>query len=52
MNDKNTNSFIAQVLNKTAEARLGGSYSALKNHPFFHGIDWVKPFNILEHANR
>ena len=50
MNDKNTNSFIAQVLNKTAEARLGGSFSALKNHPFFQGIDWVNYFYNSEYA--
>ena len=41
MTDKNMNSFITQVLNKNAEGRLGGSYAALKNHPFFTGIEWV-----------
>lgn len=51
MNDKNTNAFITQLLNKNSEARLGGSYSVLKNHPFFQGIDWVKIHNNLECIN-
>ena len=33
---------INQLLNKTPEARLGGSYAALKTHPWFEDLDWVK----------
>lgn len=30
-----------QLLNKVAEVRLGGSFAALKAHPWFDNFDWV-----------
>lgn len=32
---------LAQLLNKQPEARLGGSFTKLKSHEFFDGLDWV-----------
>lgn len=31
-----------QMLNKTPEIRLGGSYAALKANAWFDHLDWVK----------
>lgn len=42
------NSFIIQLLSKTPEARLCGSYSSLKKHPFLAKVDWVTYLFILE----
>lgn len=43
-NDKLGKSLISQLLSKIQEVRLGNSYSALKNHQFFSGFDWVLTF--------
>jgi len=32
---------IEQLLNRTPEARLGGSFAALRAHPWFESLDWV-----------
>ena len=40
-NDLKAKSVIEQLLNKTPDLRLGGSYAALKNHQWFQDIDWV-----------
>lgn len=41
-NDPKAKSLIEQLLNKTPDLRLGGSYAALKNHHWFQDLDWVK----------
>lgn len=33
---------IDQLLNRSPDARLGGSYAALKAHPWFETLDWDK----------
>ena len=33
--------FIQQLLSRIPEARLGASYTALKNHAWFKQFDWV-----------
>lgn len=49
LKDKNGKKIITQLLNKTPEARLGGSYANLKASPWFDGFDWVKqPNNFFE----
>ena len=40
--DKLAQKLIEQLLNKVPEARLGGSYAALKAHKWFDKFDWVK----------
>lgn len=32
---------IERLLNRNSSARLGGSYAALKAHPWFDNFDWV-----------
>ena len=32
---------IEQLLNRSPDARLGGSYAALRAHPWFESLDWV-----------
>lgn len=32
---------MEQLLNRSPDARLGGSYAALKAHPWFESLDWV-----------
>lgn len=43
--DQSTNRYakqmMEQLLNKIPEARLGGSYAALKAHKWFEKLDWV-----------
>lgn len=43
--DVNANKYarqmIEQLLSRTPEARLGGSYAALKAHRWFERFDWV-----------
>ena len=39
--NKYAKTMIEQLLNKTPEARLGGSYAALKAHKWFEKFDWV-----------
>jgi cGMP-dependent protein kinase len=39
--NKPAKSFIEQLLNRSPEARLGGSYAALKAHKWFEKFDWV-----------
>lgn len=41
MTDKTAKGIIEQLMNKTPELRLGGSYSALKSHTWFRGWDYV-----------
>lgn len=41
MADKTAKSFIEQMMNKTPELRLGGSYTALKSHSWFKDFNWV-----------
>jgi hypothetical protein len=41
MADKTAKSFIEQLMNKTPELRLGGSYTALKAHAWFKDFNWV-----------
>ena len=36
--------FIEQLLNRTPDARLGGSYASLKAHKWFEKLDWVVYF--------
>lgn len=45
MKDKKGRKFIEQLLSKVPELRLGGSYAALKAHPWFDNFDWDKLFN-------
>lgn len=33
------------MLSKVPELRLGGSYAALKAHPWFDNFDWDRLFN-------
>lgn len=40
MKDKKAKRLIEQLLNKVPEVRLGGSYAALKAHPWFDTFDW------------
>lgn len=39
--NKTAKRFIEQLLNRSADARLGGSYAALKAHKWFEKLDWV-----------
>ena len=32
---------MEQLLNRSPDARLGGSYAALRAHPWFENLDWV-----------
>lgn len=36
-----------QLLNKTPELRLGGSYAALKANPWFDNFDFVRNLFII-----
>lgn len=45
--NKQAKKIIERLLSRTPEARLGGSYAALKAHPWFETFDWVNSnFNI------
>lgn len=46
-NDRKAKKLLEQLMNKTPEVRLGGSYTAIKNHPWFSGFDWVYSALIL-----
>lgn len=56
MSDIPARKLISQLLNESPDARLGGSFAALKNHEFFHGFEWnslldrkiLPPFQPLE----
>ena len=56
MADKHAKDLISQLLNKSPDARLSGSFAALKNHAFFAGFEWnnlldqkiIPPFLPLE----
>lgn len=39
--DKKGKKIIVQLLNKTPDARLGGSFAGLKANAWFDGFDWV-----------
>ena len=41
LKDIKAKKLMDQLLNKIAEVRLGGSYAALKAHPWFDNFDWV-----------
>lgn len=41
MKDNNVNSLIALLLNKTPDARLGGSFLNLKKHAAFDKVSWM-----------
>ena len=41
MNDPITRSLFEQMLTKQQEVRFSGSFTALKNHPWFDGFQWV-----------
>ena len=43
--DLESRKIMTQLINKQPEVRLGGSYAALKAHPWFENFDWVT--NIL-----
>jgi cGMP-dependent protein kinase len=38
---------MEQLLSKTPELRIGGSYAALKANPWFDNFDWVLKKYIL-----
>ena len=38
---------ILQLLNKTPEMRLGGSYAALKANKWFDKFDWVFTYSFF-----
>ena len=40
MKDEIANTFITQLLNRNPEARIGESYSEIKNNLFFNSIEW------------
>ncbi|EGR32862.1 protein kinase domain protein [Ichthyophthirius multifiliis] len=42
LKDKNSKSLINQLLNKTPELRIGGSFAALKANPWFDTFDFDK----------
>ncbi|EAR85527.2 CGMP-dependent kinase 5-1 (macronuclear) [Tetrahymena thermophila SB210] len=42
LKDKNSKTLMNQLLNKTPELRLGGSYAALKANPWFDNFDFDK----------
>jgi len=42
LKDIKAKKLVDQLLNKTAEVRLNGSYAALKAHPWFDNFDWDK----------
>jgi cGMP-dependent protein kinase 1 len=39
--DASAKTLVAQFLDKTPACRLGGSYTTLKQHPFFNHFNWV-----------
>jgi cGMP-dependent protein kinase len=41
LKDKKAKRLMDQLINKTPEVRLGGSFAALKAHPWFDDFDWV-----------
>ena len=43
--NKEAKKIIIQILSKTPEARLGGSYDTLKAHPWFDIMDWDKLYH-------
>ena len=42
--DKKAKNLIEKLLNKIPEARLGGSFTALKSHEWFENFKWVRLF--------
>lgn len=42
LKDKKAKRLMDQLINKTPEVRLGGSFAALKAHPWFDDFDWDK----------
>ena len=41
LKDVQSKKLMLQLINKTPEVRLGGSFAALKSHAWFNGFDWV-----------
>ena len=39
--EKDAKKMMDQLINKIPEARLNGSHSNLKAHPYFNGFSWV-----------
>lgn len=39
--DPSVKSFLEQLLSKQQEARFAGSFTSLKNHPWFNLLEWV-----------
>lgn len=42
LHDKKAKSLMEQLLSKTPDLRLGGSYANLKSHQWFAKFDWVR----------
>lgn len=40
--NKLSKKLIEQLLNRSPDARLGGSYAALRAHAWFETLDWVR----------
>ncbi|CAK84769.1 unnamed protein product (macronuclear) [Paramecium tetraurelia] len=45
LKDRKAKKFMEQLLNKTPELRLGGSYASLKAHQWFDQFDWDKLYD-------
>ena len=45
--NKTVKKLIEQLLNRSPDARLGGSYAALKAHSWFDNLDWVSSISKL-----
>lgn len=45
LKDRKAKRLMEQLLSKVPEIRLGGSYAALKAHPWFDSFDWDKLYN-------
>jgi cGMP-dependent protein kinase len=41
LQDNEAKKLIKQLLNRTPEVRLGGSFKSLKSHPWFRSVNWV-----------
>lgn len=41
LKDLKAKTLMGQLLSKTPDARLGGSFAALKANPWFANFDWV-----------
>lgn len=48
LKDLKAKALMGQLLSKTPDARLGGSFAALKANPWFSTFDWVIEILILD----